>query len=148
MLPIQKTPMKKPSEITRQWFLVDATHIPLGRLASQIATILVGKNKPSFARDTDNGDCVVVINAEKVKLTGNKLENKFWSRHSGIPGGYKETAYGDLLETKPEFAIEKAVRGMLPKSPLGRHMREKLKVYAGATHPHAAQDPKPVEVRV
>lgn len=129
-------------EVERKWHLVDATDIPLGRLASRIATILRGKHRPSFTPNADTGEFVIVINAEKVKLTGNKLNTKLYQRHSGIPGGFKEEPYRLLLARRPELAIEKAVRGMLPKNPLGRKMGKKLKVYAGPTHPHAAQKPQ------
>lgn len=131
----------KANEVERKWFVVDATGRSLGRLASEVATVLRGKHKPIYTPHVDTGDFVVVINAEKVRLTGNKLDGKTYQRHSGIPGGFKETPYRKLMEDKPAFVIEKAVRGMLPKNTLGRQMRSKLKVYAGATHPHAAQQP-------
>ena len=131
----------KSGEIERRWFVVDATDKPLGRLASHIAKLLLGKGKPIYATDVDTGDYVVVVNAAKVKLTGRKLETKFYQRHSQIPGGFKEEPYKTLLARKPEFAIEKAVKGMLPKSRLGRKIHSKLKVYAGPLHPHAAQKP-------
>jgi len=129
-------------EVERKWHLVDATDVPLGRLASRIATILRGKHRPSFTPNADTGEFVIVINAEKVKLTGNKMNTKLYQRHSGIPGGFKEEPYRLLMLRRPELAIEKAVRGMLPKNPLGRKMGKKLKVYAGPTHPHAAQKPQ------
>jgi len=129
-------------EVERNWHLVDATDVPLGRLASRIATILRGKHRPSFTPNADTGEFVIVINAEKVKLTGNKLNTKLYQRHSGIPGGFKEEPYRLLMQRRPELAVEKAVRGMLPKNPLGRKMGKKLKVYAGPTHPHAAQKPQ------
>jgi large subunit ribosomal protein L13 len=132
----------KPAEVTRRWFVVDATDIPLGRLASHIAAILRGKHKPTFTPHVDTGDFVIVINAEKIKLTGAKLENKHYYKHSGYPGGFRAEPYRDLMERKPTFAIEKAVKGMLPKNPLGRAMHDKLKVYAGPTHPHSAQKPE------
>ncbi|MEM9187870.1 MAG: 50S ribosomal protein L13 [Myxococcota bacterium] len=132
----------KANEVERSWYVVDAEGQTLGRLASKVAFILRGKHRPSFTPHVDTGDFVVVINAEKVKLTGNKLENKMWYRHSGIPGGFKATPYKELLEKRPEWAIEKAVRGMLPKNTLGRTCGKKLKVYAGPTHPHAAQKPE------
>jgi len=135
------TPSVQPHEIQRQWHVVDATGQPLGRLASVIASILRGKHRASFTTNVDNGDFVVVINAEKVRLTGNKLENKFYYRHSTVPGGLHRESYRHLLERRPTLAIEKAVKGMLPKGPLGRQIRTKLKVYAGSTHPHAAQKP-------
>ena len=130
-----------PKDINRKWFIVDATDKPLGRLASQVASILRGKHTPLYTKHCDTGDYVVVINADKVRLTGNKLDTKFYYRHSGIPGGFKAEAYRLLMDRKPEFVIEKAVKGMLPKTPLGRDMNGKLKVYAGPTHPHAAQQP-------
>lgn len=132
----------KAEEVERQWFVVDAAGQPLGRLASRIATILRGKHKPSYTPHVDTGDFVVVINAEKVELTGDKLNKKHYYKHSGYPGGFRAEPYRLLMQRKPEFALEKAVKGMLPKNPLGRHMHEKLKVYAGAQHPHSAQKPQ------
>ena len=137
-----RTYSAKSNEIERQWHVVDATGQPLGRLASNVAAILRGKHRPEFTPWADAGDFVVVINAEKVALTGNKLDGKFWYRHSGVPGGFKATPYRRLLATRPEVAIEKAVWGMLPKNAIGRRMHKKLKVYAGAVHPHAAQKPE------
>jgi large subunit ribosomal protein L13 len=134
------------NEVTRRWYVVDASGQPLGRLASKIAQVLRGKNKPEYTPSVDTGDFVVVINAEKVALTGGKLDTKFWNRHSGIPTGFKSESYRSLMARRPEFAIEKAVKGMLPKNPLGRAMHSKLKVYAGATHPHAAQKPEALPV--
>lgn len=131
----------KADDITREWVIIDATDIVLGRLASQAATLLRGKHKPEFANHVDTGDFVIVINAEKVALTGSKLAQKMEYRHSGYPGGLRATSYAELLATKPERVIEKAVRGMLPKNSLGRAQLTKLKVYAGAEHPHAAQQP-------
>ena len=131
----------KAHEVERKWFVVDATDKPLGRLASNVAKILRGKHKVIFTPHVDTGDFVVVINAEKVKLTGQKLDKKLWQRHSGQPGGFKATPYRQLIKEKPAFVIEKAVRGMLPKNRLGRKMGSKLKVYAGAAHPHSAQQP-------
>jgi large subunit ribosomal protein L13 len=136
----------KSGELESRWFVVDATDKPLGRLASAVAVILRGKNKPTFTPHADTGDFVVVINAEKIKLTGRKLDGKLFYSHSGIPGGFKSETYRSLLMRKPEFVIEKAVKGMLPKSPLGRKIRSKLKVYAGPEHPHAAQKPAPLEI--
>jgi large subunit ribosomal protein L13 len=130
-----------PAEVQRKWFLVDATDQPLGRLASKVAMILRGKHHAQYTPHCDTGDFVVVINADKVKLTGGKLNTKHYYKHSGIPGGFRAEPYRLLMERKPEFAIEKAVKGMLPKNPLGRAMHDKLKVYAGTTHPHAAQKP-------
>ncbi len=129
----------------KAWFVVDATDKALGRLASDVAAVLRGKHKPIYTPHVDAGDFVVVVNASKVKLTGNKLDAKFWNRHSGIPGGFKADSYRQLLAEKPEFIIEKAVKGMLPKNVLGREMFTKLKVYAGADHPHAAQKPAPLK---
>lgn len=130
-----------PGEIDKKWFVVDATGVPLGRLASRVASVLRGKHTPAYTPHVDAGDYVVVINAEKVALTGGKLDTKFYYKHSGIPGGFKAESYRLLMGRKPEFAIEKAVKGMLPKTPLGRAMHGKLKVYTGATHPHTAQKP-------
>ena len=128
------------------WVLVDATDKTLGRLATKLAMILRGKHKPEFTPNCDTGDYVVVINAEKVRVTGNKLEDKRYWRHTEYPGGIKSTKLGDLLEQHPERVIEKAVKGMLPKGPLGFAQFRKLKVYAGAAHPHAAQQPKTLQV--
>ncbi len=128
------------------WVLVDATDKTLGRLATKLAMILRGKHKPEFTPNCDTGDYVVVINAEKVRVTGNKLEDKRYWRHTEYPGGIKSTSLGDLLQQHPERVIEKAVRGMLPKGPLGFAQFRKLKVYAGAQHPHAAQQPKTLQV--
>ncbi len=139
-----RTYSAKASEVERRWFVVDATDQPLGRLATRIATVLRGKHRPIFTPHVDTGDFVIVVNAEKVKLTGQKLDQKHWQRHSGYPGGLKSTPYRVLLQRRPQFAIEKAVRGMLPKNALGRKMLKKLKVYAGEQHPHAAQKPQPL----
>ena len=139
---------KESADLLRTWFVVDATDKPLGRLASEIASVLRGKHKPTFTPHVDTGDFVVVVNAGKIKLTGNKLDKKFFYRHSGIPGGFKADSYRKLLEEKPEFPIEKAVRGMLPKNVLGRQMITKLKVYATPDHPHAAQKPQPLTVHI
>ena len=135
----------KAGDIQQQWHVIDASDVVLGRLASHAATLLRGKHKPIFAPHVDTGDFVIVINAEKVALTGRKLAQKQAYRHSGYPGGLRSVAYSDLLEKHPERLIEKAVRGMLPKNSLGRSMLRKLKVYAGPEHPHAAQQPKPVK---
>jgi large subunit ribosomal protein L13 len=132
---------------SRQWWVVDADGKALGRLASQVASVLRGKHKPTYTPHVDCGDFVVVVNAGKVKLTGRKLDQKKWQRHSGIPGGFKEDTYRKLLETKPTLPIEKAVKGMLPKGVLGREMVTKLKVYATPDHPHAAQKPQPMTVK-
>lgn len=136
----------KAAEIERRWFVIDATNKPLGRLASNVARILRGKHKPIFTPHVDTGDFVVVINADKIKLTGNKLDGKLYYKHSGIPGGFKAEPYRSLLDRKPEFVIQKAVKGMLPKNSLGRKMRSKLKVYAGPIHPHAAQKPESLDI--
>jgi large subunit ribosomal protein L13 len=128
------------------WVLVDATDKTLGRLATRIAMVLRGKHKPEFTPNADTGDYVVVINAEKVRVTGNKLEDKRYWRHTEYPGGIKSTKLGDMLEKHPERVIESAVKGMLPKGPLGYAQFRKLKVYAGAEHPHTAQQPKPLQL--
>jgi large subunit ribosomal protein L13 len=132
---------------SRAWWVVDADGKALGRLASQVAHVLRGKHKPTYTPHVDCGDFVVVVNAHKIKLTGRKLDQKMWQRHSGIPGGYKEDTYRKLLETKPTLPVEKAVKGMLPKGVLGREMATKLKVYATPDHPHAAQKPQPLTVK-
>jgi large subunit ribosomal protein L13 len=136
----------KAGDIQRQWHVIDASDVVLGRLASHAATLLRGKHKPIFAPHIDTGDFVIVVNAEKVALTGRKLEQKLAHRHSGYPGGLTSVAYGDLLEKHPERVIEKAVKGMLPKNSLGRSQLRKLKVYAGPHHPHQAQLPTPFEI--
>lgn len=136
------TYVAKPADINRKWYVVDAEGQPLGRLASRIANVLRGKHKPIFSPSLDTGDFVIVINAEKVALTGNKLQQKLYRRHSRHPGGLKTMTYEKLLERRPELAIEKAVKGMLPKNRLGRQQFGKLKVYSGPEHPHAAQQPE------
>jgi large subunit ribosomal protein L13 len=136
----------KPNDVERQWYVIDATDVVLGRLASQVATLLRGKHKPIFAPHVDTGDFVIVINADKIALSGNKLEQKKAYRHSGYPGGLRSVSYGELMEKRPDRAVEKAVRGMLPKNALGRKMAKKLKVYAGAEHPHQAQQPVPFQI--
>jgi large subunit ribosomal protein L13 len=141
-----RTYTPKASEVTRAWHVIDATDVVLGRLASQTAILLRGKHKTIFAPHVDTGDFVIIINADKVALTGAKLEQKKAYRHSGYPGGLKAESYQQLLEKHPERAVEKAVRGMLPKNSLGRQMLSKLKVYAGDTHPHSAQQPVPYEI--
>ncbi|WP_010148037.1 50S ribosomal protein L13 [Serinicoccus profundi] len=138
-----RTYSPKASEVTRAWHVIDARDIVLGRLASQTAILLRGKHKTIFAPHVDTGDFVIIINADKVALTGSKLEQKKAYRHSGYPGGLRADSYEQLLEKHPTRAVEKAVRGMLPKNSLGRQMLSKLKVYAGETHPHAAQQPVP-----
>ena len=137
-----RTYSPKASELSHEWLVIDATDVVLGRLASQAATLLRGKHKPTFANHMDNGDFVIIINAEKVALTGSKLTQKMAYRHSGYPGGLTATSYAELLEKSPEKAVEKAIRGMLPKSSLGDQMLKKLKVYSGSEHPHEAQQPK------
>ena len=142
-----KTHSTKPSEITREWWLVDADGAVLGRLASEVAKLLRGKHKPTFAPHLDVGDYVVVINASKIVLTGDKLTQKKVHRHSGYPGGLKSVSFDRLMTSRPETVIERAVRGMLPGNRLGRAMLKKLKVYAGDEHPHGAQAPKPYDIR-
>jgi large subunit ribosomal protein L13 len=141
-----RTYTPKPGEVERRWHVIDATDIVLGRLASQTAILLRGKHKPTFAPHIDTGDFVIIINAEKVALTGAKREQKKAYRHSGYPGGLRAVGYTELLERSPEKAVEKAVRGMLPKNTLGRDQLRKLKVYRGADHPHQAQQPKPYQI--
>ena len=141
-----RTYTPKPGDINRQWHVIDATDVVLGRLASQTAILLRGKHKPTFAPHMDMGDFVIIINAEKVALTGSKLEQKRAYRHSGYPGGLKSTTYVELLDKNPERAVEKAIRGMLPKNSLAAQQIGKLKVYRGAEHPHAAQQPKTYEI--
>jgi large subunit ribosomal protein L13 len=136
----------KAGDIHRQWHVIDASDVVLGRLASHAAILLRGKHKPIFAPHIDTGDFVIVVNADKVVLTGRKLEQKLAHHHSGYPGGLRSVAYGDLLEQHPERVIEKAVKGMLPKNSLGRSQLRKLKVYAGPDHPHQAQQPSPFEI--
>ncbi|GAB6175966.1 50S ribosomal protein L13 [Desulfobaculum senezii] len=141
-----KTYSPKPEEVTNDWFVVDAEDKILGRLATEIATRLRGKHKPEFAPHVDCGDFIVVVNAEKIKVTGHKLDQKMYYRHTGYPGGIREANLRTMLETKPEDVIIKAVRGMLPKNRLGRQILKKLKVYTGSEHPHASQQPKPLDV--
>lgn len=141
-----RTYSPKPGDAQRQWLVIDATDVVLGRLASQAASLLRGKHKPVYAPHMDMGDFVVIINADKVHLSGNKKTQKLAYRHSGYPGGLRSISYGDLLEKTPEKAVEKAIRGMLPKNSLGRQMLSKLKVYSGDQHPHAAQRPVPFEI--
>jgi large subunit ribosomal protein L13 len=137
----------KASEVERKWFVVDATDLPLGRLATNVASVIRGKHKPIFTPHADTGDFVIVVNAEKIKLTGNKLDGKFRHWHSQYPGGFGTESYRTLLRRRPELAIEEAVFGMLPKNRLGRSLRSKLKVYKGPVHPHAAQEPVALAVR-
>jgi len=141
-----RTYTPKPGDVQRDWYVIDATDVVLGRLASQVATLLRGKHKPTFAPHVDGGDFVIIINADKVALSGNKRETKMAYRHSGYPGGLTATPYGEFLDSKPERAIEKAVRGMIPKTSLGRTQMTHLKVYAGSEHPHTAQQAKPFEI--
>jgi large subunit ribosomal protein L13 len=141
-----RTYSPKPGEVERRWHVIDATDVVLGRLASQAAVLLRGKHKATFAPHVDTGDFVVVVNADKVALTGNKRDQKMAYRHSGYPGGLRAVPYSQLLATHPERAVEKAVKGMLPHNTLGRRQLKKLKVYAGPDHPHQAQQPMPYEI--
>ncbi len=141
-----RTYSPKPGEIERQWHIIDASDVVLGRLATHAATLLRGKHKPTFAPHMDTGDFVVIINAGKVFLTGNKRQTKMAYSHSGYPGGLKQVRYEDLLTNRPEHAVELAIKGMLPHNKLARQIIKKLKVYPGAEHPHAAQQPVPFEI--
>jgi large subunit ribosomal protein L13 len=141
-----RTYSPKPGEVARTWHVIDAEDVVLGRLATHIATLLRGKHKPTYAPHVDTGDFVIVVNAGKVALTGNKRDQKFAYRHSGYPGGLRKRSFGELIETRPDRLLEKVVKGMLPKNKLGRAQGKKLKVYAGPDHPHAAQQPKPFEI--
>jgi large subunit ribosomal protein L13 len=141
-----RTYTPKPGDINRQWHVIDATDVVLGRLASQTAILLRGKHKATFASHMDMGDFVIIINAEKVALTGAKKQQKMDFRHSGYPGGLRATSYAELLESNPRRAVEKAVKGMLPHNKLGRQQIKKLKVYAGPEHPHAAQQPQSFQI--
>jgi large subunit ribosomal protein L13 len=141
-----RTYTPKAGDAQRQWLVIDATDVVLGRLASQVAVLLRGKHKATFAPHVDMGDFVVVVNADKVALTGAKLEQKRAYRHSGYPGGLKSRTYAEMLDKHPAKAVEKAVRGMLPKNSIGRAQLSKLKVYAGPEHPHQAQKPQPFEI--
>jgi large subunit ribosomal protein L13 len=141
-----RTYSPKPGDITRAWHVIDATDVILGRLASQSAQLLRGKHKPIFAPHADTGDFVVIINADKVALSGNKRDTKNLYSHSGYPGGLRKRTVGQVLDTKPERVIEKAIMGMLPHGPLGRSLAGKLKVYAGPNHPHTAQQPQPYTI--
>jgi len=143
---VEKTYYPKPSEITREWLLVDANDQTLGRLATKIAALLLGKHKPNYTPGVDNGDYVVVINAERVRVTGRKLDQKVYYRHSGYPGGLRSVTLRERLQRNPERVIRDAVWGMLPKNSYGRKLIRKLKVYAGPEHPHAAQKPRRVEL--
>lgn len=144
---MRTTYMAKPNEIERKWYVVDASGQTLGRLASQVAAILRGKHKPIYTPHVDTGDHVIIINAEKIELTGNKWQDKKYYRHSGHPGGLKVRTARELKEKHPERLLELAIRGMLPKGPLGRKMFKKLHVYAGSEHPHQAQKPEVLELR-
>ena len=142
-----KSYMARPLEVERKWYVVDAEGQTLGRLATEIARILRGKNKPQYTPHVDVGDFVVVVNAEKVVVTGKKAEQKVYYRHSGYPGGLKTTSYEEMLERKPTEILRRAVKGMMPKTRLGRQQLKKLKIYAGPEHPHEAQRPESYEVR-
>lgn len=143
---MNRTFSQRPEDVQREWLLVDAEGKTLGRLASEIAKILRGKHKPTFTPHVDGGDFVVVINADKIRVTGDRLDSKKYYRHSGYMGGLKEISLRRMLETHPERVLELAVRGMLPKNRLGRKMFKKLKVYAAPTHPHTAQQPRPIDL--
>lgn len=142
-----KSYMANPSTIERKWFIVDATGHTLGRLASEVANVLRGKNKPVFTPHVDTGDYVIIINAERIKVTGKKLDQKIYYNHSDYVGGMKETTLKDMLAKKPTYVVEHAVKGMLPKGPLGRQMMSKLHVYAGENHGHEAQKPEVLEIK-
>jgi large subunit ribosomal protein L13 len=144
---LQKTYTPKPADISREWLVVDATDVPLGRLASAVAQLLRGKHKPTFAPHVDGGDYVVVVNAEKVAISGNKAVDKVYYRHSGFPGGLRELNFTQMRERYPERIIQTAVKGMTPKNRLGRQILSKLRVYAGPDHPHTAQNPRAYDVR-
>jgi large subunit ribosomal protein L13 len=133
--------------VTRTWHVIDAQDVVLGRLATQAATLLRGKHKPTYAPHVDTGDFVVIINADKVALTGSKRDQEFQYRHSGFPGGLRKQSFGEVLDTRPDRLVEKAIKGMLPKNRLGRQIANKLKVYAGASHPHEAQQPQAFEIK-
>ncbi len=144
---LQRTFSPKPADIDRSWYVVDATDVPLGRLSSEIAQVLRGKNKPTYAPHVDGGDYVIVVNADKVHVSGSKEIGKVYYRHSGYPGGLRAETLSEVRKKYPERIVETAVRGMLPKNRLGRQMFRKLKVYAGADHPHAAQMPQPLTLK-
>lgn len=141
-----RTYSPKPGDDNKQWYVIDAADLVLGRVAAAAAKLLRGKHKPTFAPHMDQGDFVIIINADKIALTGNKLDQKFAYRHSGFPGGLKSVSYRELMEKNPERAVEKAIKGMLPKNSLGRAQLRKLKVYSGSEHPHAAQKPIPYQI--
>ncbi|MGU3431714.1 50S ribosomal protein L13 [Actinomycetes bacterium M1A6_2h] len=137
----------KAGDVTRNWHVIDATDVVLGRLAVQAATLLRGKHKPTYAPNVDGGDFVVIINAEKVALSGNKLTDKIYYHHSGFPGGLRGRSFGEVLENAPDRMVERAIKGMIPKNKLGAQIISKLKVYAGPDHPHVAQQPVPYEIK-
>ncbi len=141
-----RTYTPKPGDVEKNWYVIDATDVVLGRLAAQAATLLRGKHKPQFAPHADTGDYVIIINADKVALTNGKADKKIAYRHSGRPGGLTTTSYRELLATRPEFAVEKAIKGMIPHNKLGRAQLKKLKVYSGSEHPHQAQNPQVFEI--
>jgi large subunit ribosomal protein L13 len=143
---MKTTKVAKKEDVTRDWYLVDVDSKVLGRVATQIANVLRGKNKPTFTPSVDTGDFVIVVNAEKIALTGKKMSDKIYYSHSGYVGGLKEITAGKLIEKKPEDLLKKAVKGMLPKNKLARHMLKKLKIYSGDAHPHAAQNPKNLNI--
>jgi large subunit ribosomal protein L13 len=142
-----RTRTVKASDVRPEWYVVDATGQTLGRLASHVAQILRGKGKPLYAPYLDVGDFVIVVNAERITVTGTKMRQKQYYRHSGYPGGFRQVSLEEVMSKHPERAMERAVKGMLPRGPLGRHMLGKLKVYAGPNHPHAAQQPKEIEIK-
>ncbi len=139
-----KTYSPKPDDLSHDWWVVDAADLPLGRLASEVAKVIRGKHKPTFAPHVDGGDFVIVVNADRVAVTSGKSQDKIYYRHSGFPGGLKAESFEALRNRRPEAIVERAVKGMLPKNKLGRHMGRKIKVYAGPDHPHAAQKPQPL----
>ncbi|HZU49412.1 MAG TPA: 50S ribosomal protein L13 [Mycobacterium sp.] len=141
------TYVPKAGDTTRSWYVIDATDVVLGRLAVTAATLLRGKHKPTFTPNVDGGDFVIVVNADKVAISGNKLQNKPVYRHSGYPGGLRKRTLGDLMQRHPDRVVEKAIVGMLPKNKLGRQIKRKLRVYAGPEHPHTAQQPIPYEIK-
>jgi large subunit ribosomal protein L13 len=137
----------KAGDITRSWYVIEATDVVLGRLAVAAATLLRGKHKPTFTPNVDGGDFVIIVNADKIAISGDKLQNKFAYRHSGYPGGLRARSLGDLMRKHPDRVVEKAIVGMLPKNRLGRQIKRKLRVYAGPSHPHQAQQPVPYEIK-
>ena len=143
---MQRTTILKQDQVQRDWYIVDASGKTLGRLATRIATVLRGKNNPGYVPFMDNGDFVVVVNAEKIHVTGNKREDKTYWRHTGYPGGLKLTSFKEAMEKDPTFAVRNAVKGMLPHNRLGRRLMKKLKIYAGPEHPHKAQQPEQLEI--